>query len=78
MDNAAYASISTVPMFIAVASNDEDGSLDSMATLASYTAALKTFRIVERAFSGGIKVVFPQISNDDETSPFSSYTFTNP
>lgn len=61
MDNAAYASISTVPMFIAVASNDEDGSLDSMATLASYTAALKTFRIVERAFSGGIKVVFPQI-----------------
>lgn len=61
MDNTAYAAISTIPMFIAVASNDEDGSLDSMATLAANTASLKTFRIVERAFSGGIKVVYPQI-----------------
>ena len=61
LDNTAYAPISNVPMFISVASNDEDGSLDSMATLASNTASMKAFRIVERAFAGGIRAVYPQI-----------------
>ncbi|MDE6293977.1 MAG: hypothetical protein K2L88_05075, partial [Clostridiales bacterium] len=39
-------------------SNDPDGSLDDMAELAKNTESLKRFRIVERAFSGGIKSVY--------------------
>ena len=61
MDNSAYAPISNVPMFISVSSNDEDGSLDSMAALAANTASMKAFRIVERAFAGGIRAVYPQV-----------------
>lgn len=58
LDNSAYAPISEVPMFMAICSNDADGSLDNMAELAKNTASLKHFRIVERAFAGGIKAVY--------------------
>lgn len=58
LDNAAYAPVCEIPLFMAISSNDDDGSLDDMAELAKNTASLKHFRIVERAFSGGIKAVY--------------------
>ncbi|MCH5161907.1 MAG: hypothetical protein J1G38_00260 [Clostridiales bacterium] len=61
LDNSAYASILKTPIFIAVCSNAEDGSLDKMAELAHTTASLKCFRILERAFSDSIKVSFDQV-----------------
>lgn len=63
LDNSAYAAFSKIPMLIAVSSNDEDGSLDSMAALADSTVSLRCFRIVERAFSSGIKTVYKQLDN---------------
>ncbi len=67
LDNNAYAQSTTVPLFISVASNDEDGSLDAMSELAQTTASLKCFRIVARAFKGGIKTVANQIDNYFQT-----------
>lgn len=61
LDNSAYAKISKVPLFISIASNDEDGSFDEMAELAQSTDSLKCFRIVERGFSGSIDCVYDQI-----------------
>lgn len=61
LDNYAYAPISKIPMFIAVSSNDEDGSLDEMSELAKETESLKVFRIIERAFSGGIKAAYNDV-----------------
>lgn len=61
LDNTAYAKISKIPLFISVASNDEDGSFDEMAELAQTTESLKCFRIVERGFSGGIVCAYDQI-----------------
>ncbi len=61
LDNSAYAPILKQPIFIAVCSNDSDGSLDKMAELAQSTSSLKCFRIVERACTDGIRVVFDQI-----------------
>ena len=58
LDNNAYAPISKVPLFMAISSNDSDGSVDNMAELAENTESLKHFRIVERAFSAGIKAVY--------------------
>ena len=61
LDNNAYAPITKIPLFMAIASNADDGSLDSMATLAENTESLKHFRIVERAFSAGIKAVYDNL-----------------
>ncbi len=61
LDNSAYASICEVPMFMALASNDPDGSLDGMSELAKNTASLKHFRIVERAMRGGIKAAYDDL-----------------
>lgn len=61
LENSAYAPFCRVPMFTAVSSNDEDGSLDDMSVLANNTGSLKAFRIVERAFAGGIKTVYSDI-----------------
>ncbi len=61
LDNFAYAQYTNVPMFMSVASNDEDGSLDTMAQLAEKTESLKCFRIIERSFKSGITAVYPQI-----------------
>lgn len=61
LDNSAYASICEVPMFMAISSNDSDGSLDDMAELAKNTASLKHFRIVERALRGGIKAAYDNL-----------------
>ena len=58
LDNTAYAPFCKIPMFMAISSNDEDGSLDDMAELTENTESLKHFRIVERSFSGGIKVAY--------------------
>ena len=63
LDNSAYATISKIPMFMAVASNDVDGSLDDMSELAENTESLKCFRIVERGFSHGIKSVYNELNN---------------
>lgn len=61
LDNYAYAAITKIPLFMAVASNDEDGSLDDMSELAQTTASLQCIRILERAFSGNIHVTYEQI-----------------
>ena len=61
LENSAYSATAKIPMLMAVASNDEDGSLDEMSELAATTASLNCFRIVERTFAGGIKTVFGQI-----------------
>ncbi len=61
LDNSAYAPFCRVPFFMAVSSNDEDGSLDDMSELAENTNSLSLFRIVERAFSGGIKAVYGDV-----------------
>ena len=57
----AYAPLTKLPLFLAVASNDENGSFDRMNELAGSTASLKRYRIVERAFSGGIKAVYGDV-----------------
>lgn len=57
LDNYAYASISRVKLFMAIASNDEDGSLDEMSELASGTQSLAHFRIVERGFHSSMVTV---------------------
>lgn len=61
LDNYAYASISKIPLFMAVATNDDDGSLDDMSDLAENTQSLKRFRILERAFAAGISAVCPDV-----------------
>ena len=61
LDNSAYAPISEIPMFMAIASNDIDGSMDDMSELAKNTESLKQFRIVERAFAGGIKATYDNL-----------------
>lgn len=61
LDNYAYAPLTETPLFMAVASNDEDGSFDAMSLLADKTESLDCFRIVERSFSSGINIVYPQI-----------------
>lgn len=61
LDNSAYAPFCEVPMFMALSSNDSDGSLDDMAELAKSTASLKHFRIVERALTGGIKAAYDNL-----------------
>lgn len=58
LDNAAYAPFCDVPLFMAICSNADDGSLDDMAELAKNTESLRHFRIVERAFTNGIKAVY--------------------
>ena len=63
LDNAAYAPITKVPLFMTVASNAKDESLDEMSELAENTRSLKSFRILERAFSDSINVVFPQLKD---------------
>lgn len=61
LENSAYASLCRVPLFMAVCSNAEDGSLDEMSELAENTASLVKFRILERALSCGITAVYPEI-----------------
>lgn len=61
LDNNAYAPITKVPLFMGIASNADDGSLDNMAVLAENTESLKHFRIVERAFTAGIKAVYDNL-----------------
>ena len=61
LENSAYASICKIPVFMAVASNDEDGSFDKMSELAADTASLSLFRALERSFSSGIKSIYPEI-----------------
>ncbi|MBD5132655.1 MAG: hypothetical protein HDT28_08745 [Clostridiales bacterium] len=63
LENYAYASVCKVPMYMAVASNAEDGSLDDMSELAGDTASLKCFRVIERAFSCGIGAVFGELDS---------------
>lgn len=58
LDNVAYASLGKLPLFMAISTNDSDGSFDDMADLASDTVSLKVFRIVERAFAGGINITY--------------------
>lgn len=84
LDNSAYATFCKVPLFMAVASNDEDGSLDSMSELADATASLKRLCIVERAFSGGVKVVYGSLDSffaacaaGDSDFPIPEITATN-
>lgn len=61
LDSSAYATISKVPLFMAISSNDGDGSLDSMAELANNTQSLKRFRIIERALSDGINAAYDDL-----------------
>lgn len=61
LENSAYASYCRVPLFMAVCSNAEDGSLDEISELAESTASLVKFRILERALSCGINAVYPEI-----------------
>lgn len=63
LDNYSYSSLSKVPLFVTVASNDEDGSLDDMSDLAKDCSSLEHFRIIERAFENGIPVAFPYIDS---------------
>ncbi len=63
LDNSAYASVTVIPMYMAVCSNAEDSSLDKMSELAQSTTALKCFRIVERAFTDGIRVTYNQLTH---------------
>ena len=60
LDNTAYASLCKIPLFMAISSNDEDKSFDEMSELAGITSSLESFRIVERAFSKGIRVTYNQ------------------
>jgi len=62
LDNNAYAPITAIPLYMAVSSNAEDGSLDKMSELVRDTASVKTFRIIERAFNDGIIKAFPHVS----------------
>lgn len=61
LGNPAYATLSHIPLFMAVCSNTDDGMLDKMSELAHTTASLKCFRIVKRAGGDGICVVFDQL-----------------
>ncbi len=61
LDNRVYAPMTTVPMFVSLCSNDEDGSLDRMSELATETASMECFRIIERSFADGIKTAYDQI-----------------
>lgn len=61
LDNVSYAPLLKTPLFMSVCSNAEDGSLDKMSELAVSSASLKCFRIIERAFSDSIHVVYDQI-----------------
>lgn len=62
LDSSAYATFCKIPMFMALASNDCDGSLDAMAELAKNTESLKHFKIIERAFSCGICSAFDDLN----------------
>jgi len=61
LDNLAYATLCKLPLFMGVASNDEDGSLDKMSELADETASLKCFRIIERSFRCGINNIYGEV-----------------
>ncbi len=61
LDNSAYAPITQIPLFMAVASNDGDGSLDNMSELVANTESIRRFRIVERAFASGIFSVLSEL-----------------
>lgn len=63
LDNTAYAPITKVPLFMAVASNDKDKSFDDMSELAESTQSLATFRVIERAFGDSINIVLPQVKD---------------
>lgn len=84
LDNIAYAPITKVPLFIAVASNDCDGSLDEMSNLVENSASIRRFRIVERAFSNGIYTTINELSNffvscadGEAVKPWPSITASN-
>lgn len=62
LDNYAYAPVLKVPLFMAISSNDEDGSLDEMSELSDETESLDTLRIYERAFHSGIISACPAIA----------------
>lgn len=62
LDNISYAPITKIPLFMAIATNDADGSLDSMSELVENTKSIRRFRIVERAFASGIKNVLGELS----------------
>lgn len=78
LDTTAYASLTSTPLFMAIASNDEDGSFDSMSALADKTESLKCLRIVERSFSSGINVVYPQIERFFEKTAIGEINFPSP
>lgn len=61
LDNHSYAAATKIPLFMCVATNDEDRSLDEMSELASLTASLECLRICERAFKSGVKTAYDQI-----------------
>lgn len=61
LDNSAYAPITKVPLFMAVASNDKDKSFDDMSELAESTVSLEGFRVIERAFADSINIALPQV-----------------
>ncbi len=61
LDNYAYAPISKVPLFMAVSSNDEDGSIDEISALACVTESLVHFRIIERGFHSSIVTACPAL-----------------
>lgn len=63
LDNTAYASLGKVPMMMTIASNDEDKMFDEMSELVAETVSLKSFRIIERAFSSGISLTYDQIDH---------------
>lgn len=81
LESSAYASICRVPLFMAVCSNAEDGSLDAMSELAGNTASLVKFRIIERALSSGINAIYPEIdkffSDPPKTPIFPEIAATN-
>lgn len=63
LDNYAYAPISKLPLFAAVSSNDEDGSIDEMSELMEVTESLAHFRIIERGFHSAIVTVIPALDD---------------
>lgn len=78
LDNYAYASISKLPLFMAIATNDADGSLDDMSDLADNTQSLKHFRILERAFAPGISAVCPDLDKFFTNSVKNTEYFSRP
>ena len=84
LDCIAYAPITKIPLFMAIASNDADGSLDEMSDLAENTKSLRRFRIIERAFASSIKNIlaelygfFSECANGSAIKPWPSITASN-